>query len=292
MTIDRRILMIANPVAGSQARALAEGARQYLQNRNCSVTLYFTRAAGDAERRARQCQDEDYTLIVAAGGDGTLNEVVNGMYPGGIPLAFLPLGTTNVFALEVGISFDVYKACEQILTGLEAPVFLGCIDGRLFTLMASAGFDAEVVRRVDGRWKARLGKFAYVYSALRTYWRYPFPQILVNDGNGQSVSGYGVVVSNARYYGGRFVLSPSASLRKSSLEVCVLTRPGRFALLLYSFFLLIRKPFPRSMSHFFTTGEVRIDGEGVAVQVDGDDVSCFPAKISLASNPITMILPR
>lgn len=106
-----RIKLIANPVSGGDARVRIQAALAALRNQGAEVDLYLTTARGDARKAAGQAHSEGYDRIVAAGGDGTLNEVVNGVVCRDLPIAFLPLGTVNVFALEAGIPLQLEEAC-------------------------------------------------------------------------------------------------------------------------------------------------------------------------------------
>ena len=119
--MSRRVQLIANPVAGGDARERIRRAQRRLEQRGCTVELTLTGARGDARRAAAAAREAGFERIIAAGGDGTLNEVINGLAPAQVPLAFLPLGTTNVFALEAGIPFDVDAACDLALDGAVAP---------------------------------------------------------------------------------------------------------------------------------------------------------------------------
>ncbi|MDT8419553.1 MAG: diacylglycerol kinase family lipid kinase [Desulfuromonadales bacterium] len=286
-----RIKLIANPVAGKGAREKTERAAQLLRSRGGEVDLYFTRAAGDGEREAAETIGQGYSLVIAAGGDGTLNEVLNGIHGSTLPVSFLPLGTTNVFALEIGMPFAVERACAKILGGQIEKVYLGRVNGRLFSLMVSAGYDAETVHQVSGRLKKRIGKGAYLVSALQQLWSYRFPRFRVSDGAGRSVEGCGVVISKARCYGGSFVLTPDASIREPSLEVCVMTRSGRLAMLTYSLCMVLRRPFPEKMATLFRSCSVEIEGVGVAVQVDGDEFPRTPVTVTLEPEPVYLVLP-
>ena len=143
-----RIKLIANPISGGDARPRIQAAMDFLQGYGAEVDLYLTGARGDARKAAAQALSEGYDRVVAAGGDGTLNEVVNGVASPDLPIAFLPFGTVNVFAIEAGISTHLEEACALAVQGTPHPITLGRINGELFLLMASAGWDAEAVAHV------------------------------------------------------------------------------------------------------------------------------------------------
>ena len=162
-----RLQLIANPVAGRGAMALIQQARQRLLDSGNDVELFLTRGRGDAERYAALAAAGGFDRIVVAGGDGTVNEVVNGMAADSPPLAILPLGTTNVLALEIGLPRRFEEACDLALHGKATPIYLGLADQRRFVLMAGVGFDADVVRGVNLRLKRAFGKGAYLVSSCR-----------------------------------------------------------------------------------------------------------------------------
>ncbi len=286
-----RIKLIANPVAGRQARKRIQLALEWFRAAGVNVDLTLTGARGDARRAAAEARTRGYGRIVAAGGDGTLNEVVNGLVPSSIPLAFLPLGTTNVFALEAGIPFDLEVACRIALEGPAIPVALGVADDTRFLLMASAGLDAEAVYRVSPGLKRVLGKGAYLASALRALFHAPPRAFTVQTAAGETIPCYGAIISNGRLYGGRFVIAPEASLRAASFEVCLLQRPGRLALLGAALALAAGRPLSPAAARRLQTAQVRLLGAGVAVQIDGDPFGRLPVTLRIASDELRLVMP-
>lgn len=287
----RRITLIANPVAGGDALVKIHQARECLAARGDQVELRLTGARGDAARFAREAKAGDVDLLVAAGGDGTLNEVINGLAPSAIPLAFIPLGTTNVFALEAGIPLDIPGACRLALSGAATPVSLGMAGESRFLLMAGAGFDAEVVRRVDLRLKRRLGKLAYGISALRVFFGPPYPPIEVECADGTRLTGHTVVIGNGRLYGGRFSLTPGASLTDDVFEVCLLQKPGRGPLLHALLRMVLHRPLAPAGARLFKARELTVRGPGVAVQIDGDAHGELPLSFRVVSGELVLVMP-
>lgn len=286
-----RIKLIANPVSGGDASLRIQAAREALRALGVEVDLYLTRARGDARAESHKALAEGYDRIVAAGGDGTLNEVVNGVARCGLPIAFLPLGTVNVFALEAGIPLQLEAACRLAAQGSARPITLGRIDSELFLLMASAGWDAEAVARVRPGLKKRIGRLAYAVSALEILLRRsPEPLVLVGE-DGQCHTGYGVVVSNCRYYGGRYVVTPHASMCRDDLDVCLLRQSSRMALVKFALSLALKRPLGAPLVEFFTLSRIELHGEPVAVQVDGDAWGNLPLRIEAVPRAVDMVLP-
>jgi YegS/Rv2252/BmrU family lipid kinase len=286
-----KIKLIANPIAGGNALASIRRAQEYLVFHGCSVELSLTGARGDARKAAAEAKNAGFDRIVAAGGDGTLNEVINGLAPSAIPQAFLPLGTTNVFALEAGIPFDVEQACAIALDGSPQPVCLGLAGETRFLLMASAGFDADVVYRVSGRLKRWTGKFAYLASGLRRLAGPLSAPIEVVREDGSTVCGYHVILGNGRLYGGRFSVTPDASLAEEALDVCVFLKKGRLPLLRCAAKIAAGRRLARPDAETFKARSVVVRGEGVPVQIDGDHLGRLPMTFRALSGELVLVLP-
>ena len=285
-----RIVLIANPVAGGDARARIERARAWFAANGAAVELVLTGRAGDARRTAAALRSGGCDRLVVAGGDGTLNEVINGLAPSPLPVAFLPLGTTNVFALEAGIPRDIDPACRVALEGTPRPVCLGRADGERFLLMASAGFDAAVVHRVDLAWKRQAGKLAYFTSALTALRKVPLTGFEVSGDDGLVRSTCQVVAGNARFYGGRFSLTPTASLFAERLDVCLFRPMGKFPFLISALFLAAGLT-PRGVERF-TTRALVLRGAPVPLQLDGDPQGTLPRTLTVTAGEIVLVLPR
>ncbi len=288
--MQRRIKLIANPVSGGDARPHIARAQRFLEKNGAEVDLYLTGQRGDATAEAADFPVSEYDLVIAAGGDGTLNEVANGLAGRGVPLAFLPLGTANVMAIEMGVPLDIEAACSVALAGQARPVVMARAGQEFFLMMAGLGFDAAAVRAVNPGLKRLLGKGAYLVAGLNAFFRYrPVPLQLVTA-EGLSLTVWHVIVSNIRCYGGRFVMAPAAGLEQPGLVACVIDRPGRFALLLFWVRILLRDKLLGQVrrlesDHFDLSGAV------VPVQIDGDDVGNSPLHISCHSDLIELIFP-
>lgn len=287
-----RLQLIANPVAGRGAVSLIHQARQRLLDSGHDVELFLTQGRGDAERFAALAANEGFDRIVAAGGDGTVNEVVNGMAANSPPLAIIPLGTTNVLALEIGLPHRFDEVCDLALHGAPTLIHLGLADQRRFVLMAGVGFDAAVVHGVDLRLKRAFGKGAYVVSTCRSWLRPANPPLTIVDDTGQTHHGYGAIISNARCYGGKFTMTPKASLFAGSLEVCLFLRPGRVALLRAGLALLTGRPLPPPWGRHFRSRRLEVNGAGVPVQIDGDEAGFLPRVFAMNPFAIRLMLPK
>jgi diacylglycerol kinase (ATP) len=227
-----RRCVIFNPTARGEG---AKRFRRHLDAFGGECALKPTTAPGGGRALAAEAVREGFGVIVAAGGDGTLNEVLNGIgdEPDGFArarLGVLPLGTINVFAREIGMPLDLRRAWEVIRSGRESAIDLpqvefGATDRperRWFAQLAGAGLDAHAVELVDWSLKRKIGFFAYVVAGLKAM-RARQSQISIENVP-QTMTGEQVLIGNGRLYGGPFAVFPEASLSDGRLDVCVFPR--------------------------------------------------------------------
>jgi YegS/Rv2252/BmrU family lipid kinase len=287
-----KVKLIANPVAGGDARSKIDRAVAWLRDSGAVVDLFLTEKRGDALQAARIAKGSGYDRIIAAGGDGTLNEVINGLVPSALPLAFIPFGTTNVFALEVGIPFDVEQACAVALRGQPRPVCLGMAGDTRFLLMAGIGFDAEVVAGVSLTLKRRVGKLAYLVSSLAVLLRSGLDTVEVVDEQGRHYQGSSAIIGNGRYYGGRFFITPAASLQEDTFEVCLFRSRGRLGFLRSMIKVAFGRPLSEMEVWRFKARELAFAGSKAAVQLDGDYHGRLPMTFRAAFGELTLVYPK
>jgi YegS/Rv2252/BmrU family lipid kinase len=288
---ERRLLIVFNPAGGLRRRQRLEAVLRRLRARGCAAQVRETTGPGDAERFAAAADPGRYDLLVVAGGDGTVNEAINGLGDKRLPLAILPLGTANVLAAEIGLATDPDSVADAIAQGAPRPIALGAANGRRFILMAGVGLDAHVVATVRTPVKRWLGKGAYVLATLRQLLAYGFPGYRVSIDGAVRHAG-SVLVANGRFYGGRFVAAPAADLQRADLEVCLFERSGRLAALGYAL-ALVTGLLPRLASYRILTAErLQIEGRpGEPVQADGDLVATLPVRIEVLPAALDLIYP-
>lgn len=287
----RRILVIANPIAGPARGARLEPMVQRLEGLGCSVTVYETEGPGDAERFVAAIDGASFDAIAVAGGDGTINEVLNGLPKGGPPLAILPVGTVNVLAKEIGLSTSLDDIALTVTSGPSRPISIGEVNGRRFAVMASVGLDAIVVERVSLDLKTYVGKWAYLLETVK--------QIVVSSPfayrlrlHDDECEAQGIIIANGRFYAGRYVAAPGAHLEKPSLEICRMTRPGRLAAPSYLVSMLLGRVAERSDFAIDEATTIEILGPpGAPLQADGDLICRLPATIRVLPAAVELIFP-
>ena len=299
LTQSRRLLLVRNPTAGRRHGRRFLATMRALADLCCVTEVRDTQASGDAERIARNAAGDRFDLVVAAGGDGTVAEVMNGLAapsedgaavrPG---LAILPMGTANVLAHEMGLPLQPLALARLIAGGPVRALSLGRLsDGRFFGAMAGAGFDAEVVANVDLRLKRWIGKGAYALEAARR-WFAPQGTLRVSV-DGRTFDAASVVVSKGRYYAGRFVLAPEARLEDGLLHVCLFASGGPWRRLVYSLQLSRGRLLDLPDFQIVPGCRVSIEGRaGAPLQGDGDIVARLPVEIEIVENVIRAVLPE
>ena len=287
-TPKRRMLVIVNPYATTVSDRLRNLVVYALQARY-DVEAVDTEKRDHATQLCREAAQEGYDVVVAFGGDGTVNEAANGLAGSDTPLTCLPGGATNVFHRAIGIPTDVVEATEHLL-GLADDfrprrVDLGRINERYFTFSAGIGLDASVVERVDShpRLKTRFGQWYYTASAISTFNRNylvnpPHVRVTVGD---REIEGVTVIAQNAEeytYFGRRPIrLAPDVALEDGKLGLVVLKRatPLEVPTIMWRAFSGRAAAIAghRQVEHFGATGGAEVvatDGGTFPVQVDGD----------------------
>ncbi|MBM2838410.1 MAG: sphingosine/diacylglycerol kinase-related protein [Deltaproteobacteria bacterium] len=288
-----RIKVIANPTAGRGGKKAIEKVIEYMKGKGAEVDLFLTRKRGDALQTASDARNENVDIVVGAGGDGTINEIINGLAGSDIPLGVIPLGTVNVFALETGIPMDPVGACNIILEGLPRKLNLGRVNGRYFLLMGGVGFDAYVVYGLDIRLKRLSGRISYILTALGRGLTYRSSPLEIELDNGQKVNGYGAVVGNMKYYGGTMSITPFADMERNDLDVCIFKSKGFGNILRYTWGVIQKRHLTYPDVEYHTVKNLRIKSKGKTyIQADGDVVGQLPAEFSIAEEGITVILPK
>jgi YegS/Rv2252/BmrU family lipid kinase len=285
------VLVIANPAAGRRRRlrvALSAWPGE-------TPRVVETRAPGDARRLAQAAVASGVGTILAAGGDGTVNEIVNGILaaPSKRPpmIGVLPLGTANVLARELGLSLDPAQAARMLAGGRPMPAHLGLVNGRHFVMMAGIGFDAHVVACVRPQMKRRFGRLAYAMTTASLWLRGPERRYrILLDGKEYDVGS--IVIGNGRHYAGGFVACPAARLDQPQFELCILPSAERSRLMATALSLGIGHIAWAPGVRHVTSTSLHVSGpDDEPIQADGEIVGSLPATFSVAPTTIDLLAP-
>ncbi len=295
-----RTCVIFNPAAcGNKARRF----RRHLDEIGGQSALKATAAPGDARRLAAEAVNDGFDLVVAAGGDGTVNEVLNGLgdAPDGFTrahLGVLPLGTVNVFARELKIPLRINRAWDVLQRGRKTRIDLPCAEfsangsrrKQYFAQLAGAGLDARAIELVDWEHKKKVGPLAYIIAGLKAL-REPNPKIVVRA-DGREIRGELVLVGNGRFYGGPFGFFPGADLRDGLLDLCVFPRLSWPALLRCAPGLLFQRKLPENAVRRVRAQSLEVAAESAAAfELDGEWAGRLPVTFSAEREKLRVVVP-
>ena len=295
-----RICVIFNPAArGNKARRF----RRHFAELSQQCALKATTAPGDARRFAQAAVATGYDVIAAAGGDGTVNEVLNGIgdEPDGfqrVRLGVLPLGTVNVFARELGIPLKLESAWQVLKRAQEMKIDLGRADffedgkpqSRYFMQLGGAGLDARAVELVSWKLKKSAGPLAYLVAGFQALAEKQ-PQICASAG-GRKITGELALLGNGKFYGGPFEIFPGAELRNGRLDVCVFPRVNLGSLLRLAPGFLARRKLSEPRVRRLRAEKIELTSDRpAAFELDGEWIGRLPATFSVAREKRRVVVP-
>jgi diacylglycerol kinase (ATP) len=302
-------LIVYNPASGGRRhRRLAdlEAASATLRQAGIKAELAPTSGRGAATQLAKQAVAQGRQLVIGCGGDGTINEIVNGLAGSQVPLAVLPAGTANILAKELRIPWDVVAAAKLIPGGSLKRIALGAaflpqspdsadtnLKPRYFICVGGAGPDGEMVHVLEEERERRTGMLAYWLEGFRQLLRYPFPELRLSSA-GRELRGTLVIVGRTQHYGGPFRITTGASLFEDSFEIVVYTTRSRWRYLFCLPALWLGRLRRVEGIHFWKATEVACEPAGddmVYAQVDGEPVGALPLHFRIVPDALTLVLP-
>jgi YegS/Rv2252/BmrU family lipid kinase len=250
-----------------------------------------TERAGHAVELAREAARSRADAVLVCGGDGTVNETLEGLAGSRTALAQMPLGTANVLGHELGLKAAPRWVTELVLHGRPRRLDLGRCGRHFFICMASAGFDAYVTQQMAELRKGSINYLSYVRPTLKAFWDYPFEPLRVEvDGKPVEPCVYNVVVGNTRSYGAPFTMTPQARPDDGRLDVCAFAGRGRAWLALYMAATTVPVHHRLASVRYLTGLRIDVDAASpVAVQLDGDYKTQTPVRFEVVPNAITVL---
>lgn len=323
--MPKSLTMIANPTAGASAgrpnkqRTIEAAAREF-EKRGFEVALFLANSSVEVEEKAALAARESEKMegvhtVVAAGGDGTVNAVLNGLMKSGaslenVALGVLPLGTGNVFAFNLGIDREWQKACRVIRKGHTRRIDVGLATApnagkkkplsRYFLLMAGVGYDAKVIEDTSLRLKYVLRDFAYVLKTLENVVRHQGTQITLtlDEQVAENSAIYAniawlVMIGNAASYAWNIKVTPHAELDDGLLDVCLIPYTSNLISIQQALQVLTGQHIERGVAQYWQVKTVRVESSpNVPVQLDGDEWASTPVELSLLPGALQVLVPR
>jgi len=319
--------LIYNPYGGQVVvRHELEGVVAFLSRRGWTVTWRETSKPIEATELARHAVRRGAKVVIAAGGDGTVNEVANGLLDTDAALGVLPVGITNAWALQMGIpalnpmlpSARVVKlvadleeriarplpanyyrrvlldAAQVLVEGRTVAVDVGEVSGRYFLMWAGIGLDAAIVESISLKEKRALGSWAYLLPTLGTVRRYSSTDVWLNlDGKVIKVSTPLIVVSNIQLYGGMLAIGAKARLNDAKLDVCVFKGDGFFTFVQHALKVLSRQHLRDPKMEYYQCSEIVVESaRALPVHVDGEPFTETPVAIRTVPSALKVIVPK
>jgi diacylglycerol kinase (ATP) len=299
--LTSKTCIITNP------SARGDKARSFLKQRQVWEevgVIMETRSPGDAEKLASQAIENGFTTVIAAGGDGTVFEVLNGLVSTKVSsadyrLGVLPLGTVNVFAKELGMSMNAFQCKEVLLKGVCRNIDLPEVcfqkdnvdQRRYFAQLGGAGLDAFAIQEVSFKLKKKLGPLAYVAAGLKVMGK-KLPKIRCQTSEGHSVEGKLVLIGNGAFYGGRFRIFPDAALDDGLLHALVFQDVKWLQLPWRGIGLFLDQLHSQSGVTYLKSTSLELESRELAYfELEGEVVGQLPARLQLSSEQLQVIAP-
>jgi diacylglycerol kinase family enzyme len=293
------VIVIYNPVAGQRRARILWRVLDILSDNGVRVDVLQTSYAGHAGILAREAAWDPKRLVVAAGGDGTIAEIANGLAlrgrgGGKVRLGIIPLGTANVVAREMGLPLAPASLAAALAFGRTRMLWPGIATGqagdKLFVQMLGVGLDAQVVHRLAPPLKRVLGRTAYVLQTLREMARYDYAPIRLRIDGAVSEAG-SVIVTKGRLYAGKYLLAPGARPDEPGFTVALFHGRGPWSALMYGAALPLNLLPDAPGMKLVRGSRIEILGHGeTPAQADGDPAGEVPISVRDASAPIEIVV--
>jgi diacylglycerol kinase (ATP) len=313
-----RVIIVFNPAAGqaTKVRSAIDQATTFWRSAGWTVTIEPTQCAGDGTRIARKAAANGIDIVVATGGDGTVNEVINGLVNTKTALAVLPAGTVNIWAREMGLPMDIQQSAIALLQAKWCQIDVGrarsisprlrwlprrrnttklteMID-RYFLLMAGVGFDAAVTAGVNQVEKKHWGAIAYVKQALQMICQYQGSHLTIYL-NDKKVRGRVLmaVVGNSQLYGGVIKFTLNALVDDGLLDVCIVKGRSMLKAPLRLLSILFRSHHLDDRIEYHRATQIRFLGrKPVPIQIDGDYLGTTPMQFEVVPKSLWVVVPQ
>jgi diacylglycerol kinase (ATP) len=301
----RKATLIYNPTAGwrqSRYKERLQQAVEVLSKAGIKAEIARTSGTGSAHWLASKAVDEGSELILVCGGDGTINDVVNALAGGRIPLGILPGGTANIAAKELGLPEDPIRAAQQFSDWQSKPVALGRAtwseggkeQRRYFLSVAGVGFDAHVIRKLPLLAKAKLGWLAYFFEAIKQAFHYRYPQFACHA-DGVETNATLAVAQRSRFYAGWLHVAPGPGLLNPTLASCMFLGSGPGSYVAYGFAVLLGQhmhlPDVKLAASQQMACRPNKPGSVIYFELDGELVGRLPATFDVVPDALTLMGP-
>ena len=269
-----KIHFIVNPIAGSGRNTISKKMLQdYFEVEMFDICIKFSNYKGHSVDLTKESVHQKVDIIVACGGDGTINEVASVLVGTSILFGIVPKGSGNGLASHLGIPKNINKALNKIRNGEISKIDAGCVNKRYFFSNTGFGFDANVIQNYEALNRRTL--YCYLKATVQSFLKYnKRKEVIINiDGNYELMNPFLIFISNSNQLGYNFSLTPSASLQDGLLDIVIVPKISRLKILLFGFYLLIKKPRLFKEAKYYRSSSIFLamkKGEFFSSQIDGE----------------------
>jgi YegS/Rv2252/BmrU family lipid kinase len=285
-----RYALIVNPMARSgKTWDQLPKIKGYFKRKGIALDIHTTQKTGDGIHLAREAS-KHAEVVIAGGGDGTINEVLNGIAGTNAALGIIPLGTTNVLALELNIPIEPIEACRHLTTKTPKLIDIGMINERYFLSWAGIGLHSRIIDDTDrAPLKKFFGAIAYAIAGTKAFFTYSPSRMSINA-DSKNYSGYFVLVGNIKYYGGRFKVLPKAQSNDGLLDVVIFHQKSVLQNFKYTIAMGLGLHVNYDDVDYFQAKNIRVDSfEKALIHADAEMISTTPATISIKKEFLKII---
>lgn len=289
-----QLKIIVNPTAHcGNVKKIVSYMKDFFSKNSVSYSIDFTTKPHEATSLASVASQQDYDTVVAVGGDGTVNEIVNGIVGTNTALAIIPAGASNDFCKELNISGDVQNACRLILEANKKKIDIGKVNDRYFINVAGVGLDAQVSDVANQGMFGTKGLLLYTASLFKVLAKCKPSDFSISlDGRVKRVRAWLVAVGNGKQYGGGMKIVPTADINDGMLDICVIKDVNKLSILYYLPLIIQGKHLSLSDVAIYRAKEVEIKALGCLGHVDGEILKGDVFRFSLVHDAIDVIVPN
>jgi diacylglycerol kinase family enzyme len=279
-----KICVIYNPTSGRFNLNLLKKNLSIIFSQ-ANIDYMRTSSPKHATEIVSQFHTKDYDRIICVGGDGTINEILNGFRDDLlVPLAIIPFGTANILSYELGINSNFTKSLVALQKGEDKEFYYGFAGNKKFFSMLGVGFDAYIVSKINLVLKKKYGKVIYFFETLKAFFTYKYPPFKVNINN-TNYTIYSLIIANSKYYAGRYVISKKIDITDDKLHSILFLKKGIFQFFIYFFLIIIGKIHFSKNFKILESKKIYIDGKNIFMHVDGDLIN-FENLIRISNNTV------
>ena len=283
---------IVNPAAGTgYSLTTMQKLKEMLSAGGIEYRVFQTEKPGHATQIAAElAENPEIIAVVSVGGDGTAGEVAAGLTDTGKPMGIIPAGTGNDFIKSAGIPNDLGKALDLLLKGKAEPIDTGTVNDRFFLNVCGTGFDVTVLDYAESEKEKHRGLTPYFLGLIKAIFHYQSIQLTVTA-DGKTEKGQYLIcsIANGKFIGGGIPICPAADIKDGYLDLVLIRGISRWCIPLHLPGLMMSRALKFRITRHQKVRSVRIEGEDLRINIDGDIVSLSDAEFRIKPASLKMI---